>query len=456
MREEEQKSKDIITTLMKNGYEAYYVGGCVRDRILQRPVVDFDIVTSADTDTIINLFKSNYSVEEVGKTFGVILLDGIEVAQYRTEHYNVAGKPEVTIANTMVEDAGRRDFTVNGLYSSLEGTIFDLHDGIQDLKDKKIRAIGNPVERFTEDPSRILRGVYLASKLGFTIEPNTRQTMHDMAHLLESVPEELKGKIIKKSIASGTYTQFIREVMDIGLMPFVFPDLVHLVGLPQNPKYHDAPDAWQHVLRVIEHGESLRKGDIAFLLGMTFHDVAKGLEGIRGVNRKGYPNDLGHEKAGVPIAYNAIIKKGFGKDIAKEATFYVCEHGLRISAKSKERSKIKFLRGLKNYFKDKSEIRQYLPKLMDALESDASGFAASLQEQVDKDRVGLLESLNKTLETCLIFPKDLCVDGSLIQSYGYEGREVGDVISYLIQNNVTELSRVLKVLERDTAKVKKH
>jgi tRNA nucleotidyltransferase (CCA-adding enzyme) len=154
-------------------------------------VNDYDIATNATPSDVAYIFRT-WSVDEVGKNFGV------EVATFRTETYEVVGKPNVSLVRTFYEDASRRDFTINSMAKRIDGSIIDYHGGMDDLRNKLIRAVGNPIDRFKEDPSRILRGLYLASRLGFQVEENTLRYMKEQVDLLNQVPQELVGKIQRR------------------------------------------------------------------------------------------------------------------------------------------------------------------------------------------------------------------------------------------------------------------
>src|SRR5690606_22159008 len=154
------------------------------------------------------------------------------------------------------------------------------------------RTVGKPLDRFNEDRSRILRALYLAAKLpGFRLETETRDAIIQHGNLIKQVPIELIGKIVDKVLKSNCLAKFTELLVDTGTLQYVFPELQHLVGLEQNPLYHDS-DAMKHTIRVIKAVELTYPGDKVMLFTALFHDCAKGLEGVRGTNKKGQPNDL--------------------------------------------------------------------------------------------------------------------------------------------------------------------
>ncbi|MBP1309159.1 tRNA nucleotidyltransferase/poly(A) polymerase [Paenibacillus sp. 1182] len=253
----------IIEKLMEKGFEAVYVGGCVRDKLRGATPDDYDIATNATPKQIGEIFDPSL-IDEVGKNFGVMLVDGIEVATYRSDTYHKSGKPEVTLVGTFFQDSTRRDFTINAMAEKIDGTIIDHHKGQQDLNKKLIRAVWNPLHRFIEDPSRILRGMYLAAKLSFTIEKRTLQAMKDSVRLLETIPNERIAKILRKVMKNNCLHRFMELLMDTGALQYVFPELIHTVGMSQCTKY--ISKGYDHILRRVKAVEDQYSGDILELL----------------------------------------------------------------------------------------------------------------------------------------------------------------------------------------------
>ncbi len=182
----------VIDKLKRNGYEAYFVGGCVRDHLLGLPINDIDITTSAVPYQVLNLFRS----EPTGVKYGTVTITdervNIEVTTFRTEEgYADFRRPEtVEFTVDVLEDLKRRDFTINALIMDENYKVYDYVDGLKDLKGKVIRAIGDANQRFSEDSLRLLRAIYFQAKLGFEIEENTLNSMKENAHLLTHLPNE--------------------------------------------------------------------------------------------------------------------------------------------------------------------------------------------------------------------------------------------------------------------------
>lgn len=437
----------IIETLTEAGYEAYYVGGCVRDEQLGQPAFDKDIVTNATVEEMSDILKDIAGMSFVGKTFGVLMVGGVEVATFRGETYETIGKPIIHPVATLKEDSDRRDFTVNALYQKLDGQILDYHEGLKDLEKKIIRTVGEPVDRFNEDASRILRGVYLAAKLEFTIEEKTGKAMTENRDLLDKVPNALKGKIIQKAIHSGHFTRFARLLGQYRLLDKVLTGLSHLNGLPQNPKYHQY-DVWEHTLTVLKAAEEIHPKDDVFLLAALYHDNAKGLPGIRGVNSEGQPNDLGHEEAGAEIAYQVLKDLQFGKDLARKVKFLIQFHGLKwggIKPKNQLQSLKRKIRKMAPFFENIDSLKEGVVLLFDLMECDAKGFAINFS----KEKLGHVEEMRsllpKVFDKYFFYIKELPINGhDIIQNTTIRGAAIQEFLTGLLQEEKLDYEICLK------------
>ncbi|WPQ59870.1 CCA tRNA nucleotidyltransferase [Paenibacillus polymyxa] len=285
----------IIEKLMEKGFEAVYVGGCVRDKLRGAAPDDYNIATNATPEQITEIFDSSL-IDEVEKNVGVMLVDGIDVATYRSDIYHKAGKPEVKLVGTFFQDSTRRDFTINAMAETVDGTIIDHHKGRQDLNKKLIRAVWNPLHRFIEDPSRILRGMYLAAKLSFTIEKRTLQAMKDSVRLLETIPNERIAKILRKVMKNNCLHRFMELLMETGALKYVFPELIHTVGMSQNIKCN----GYDHILRVVKAVEKRYSGDTILQLAALFQDM-------RATTHEGEPHDLRLEESAITLADQALV-----------------------------------------------------------------------------------------------------------------------------------------------------
>lgn len=273
-----------VEVLEKGGFEAYLVGGCVRDILLGRKPKDWDITTNATPDKIQAMFpKTVYE-----NTFGTVAvidenttdptLKSIEVTPYRTESsYSDRRHPdEVKFSNKIEDDLKRRDFTINAvainLYNGAIKDIVDLYSGISDTRAKIIRTVGKPEDRFNEDALRMMRAIRLAVELGFTCNSETTLAIQSLNSLIKDVSMERIRDEFTKIIMSDNPKLGIEMLREVGLLKYIVPELESGMGVKQ-PQAH-MYDVWEHLLRTLQH--SADKGyDLEMRLSALFHDIGK-------------------------------------------------------------------------------------------------------------------------------------------------------------------------------------
>lgn len=268
-----------LEKLQESRFEAYLVGGCVRDLLLERVPKDWDITTNAKPEQIQQVFFDSFYENDFG-TVGVKTgsddpaLAVIEVTPYRLEEkYTDKRHPDKVEFTAKIDaDLARRDFTVNAIALSLNGIVVDLFDGQKDLENKLIRAVGNSEERFDEDALRIIRAVRLASELGFSIENLTRDAIKKKAGLLEFISKERIRDEFIKLIESGMPDRGIEEMHDLGVLERVLPELEEGIGVTQNKDH--VYTVWEHNVRAMMH--AVEKGwPLKIRLAALLHDVGK-------------------------------------------------------------------------------------------------------------------------------------------------------------------------------------
>jgi tRNA nucleotidyltransferase/poly(A) polymerase len=271
----EQVAHETVVRLREHGYEAYWVGGCVRNMLLGLPAEDIDIATNARPEATMQLFPRTIPV---GVRFGVILVVQndvqLEVATFRSDGmYLDYRHPQEVHFSTAREDALRRDFTMNALfYDPLEKRIIDFVGGEEDLKAGIIRGIGNPGERFREDALRMLRAIRFATRFGFTIEPTTWAALCESASLITQISaDRIREELIK--IFCGPKAGRALELMDqSGLLKEILPEVAQLKGIPQPPSFHPEGDVFTHTVV----GMNLLDNPTPTLaFGFLLHDVGK-------------------------------------------------------------------------------------------------------------------------------------------------------------------------------------
>ncbi|MGH9677461.1 MAG: CCA tRNA nucleotidyltransferase, partial [Candidatus Acidiferrum sp.] len=270
-------ANSICETLRRNGHQALLAGGCVRDLLLGREPTDYDVAADATPERVMALFPESVAV---GAQFGVILVprDGIkvEVATFRSDiGYSDGRHPDrVVFSSTPQEDVQRRDFTINGMLMRPEsGEVLDFVDGRADLKNRLIRAIGEPDRRFAEDKLRLMRAVRFAARFDFEIEASTfRSIRRHVAEIHQVSPERLREELTKmlKEGASRLAFELLNQTW---LLQQVLPEIAAMQGVEQPPQFHPEGDVWIHTLMMLEQLPAGVSHTLAW--GVLLHDVGK-------------------------------------------------------------------------------------------------------------------------------------------------------------------------------------
>lgn len=287
-----QAVEQIIKKLEEAGYEAYAVGGCVRDALLSRRPEDWDITTSALPEQVKKLFERTVDTGIAHGTVTVLLQGtGYEVTTYRIDgEYRDSRHPEsVAFTPDLREDLKRRDFTINAMAYNPEKGLVDLFGGRRDLEAGIVRCVGNPVERFTEDALRILRAVRFSAQLGFEIEEETKRAMKALAPNLKNISQERIQAELNKLLLSG-HPEKLAEAAEMGITAVALPEWDALIGLPQRNPWH-CMDAAEHSLeaaRQIKSDKVLRWAAILHDIGKpAVHSVTDGCDCYEGHAEKG-------------------------------------------------------------------------------------------------------------------------------------------------------------------------
>jgi poly(A) polymerase len=266
----------IVQRLRDAGHEAFLAGGCVRDQLLGREPLDFDVATSAPPEVVRTLFSRTVPV---GAKFGVILVieQGLpfEVATFRSDDAYVDGRrPSAVHFGTARDDALRRDFTINALFlDPLSGRLVDHVGGEADLRAGVIRAIGDPRARIAEDRLRMLRAVRFAARLGFAIEPATREAIAAAAATLTDIAAERIGDEVVKVLTEGGARRGFELLAATGLLAVVLPEVDRMRGVAQPPEFHPEGDVFVHTLGLLAQLPAGCPETLA--LGALLHDVGK-------------------------------------------------------------------------------------------------------------------------------------------------------------------------------------
>lgn len=338
---------DVITALQKAGFEAYLVGGCVRDLVMERPVADWDITTNAKPEKILEIFK-NKKLERgrefdalyenkfgtvvvfifdtkkipVGKVGRVVEDIKIEVTTFRAEEkYTDKRHPDkIKFVNTLEEDLARRDFTINAMALSNDGRVIDPFDGQKDIEKKIIRAVGDPNERFNEDALRMMRAIRLAVQLGFIIEGATANAIREHAGLMRFIAKERIRDEFEKIIKSDRAAEGVELMRRLGLLALFLPELEEGWEVGQNK--HHIYTVWEHNLLALAHAAK-EKWRLDVRIGALFHDIAKPRCKVGDGPDSTFYN---HEVVGAKMTFQILSRLRFPADFIKKVTTLVRYH----------------------------------------------------------------------------------------------------------------------------------
>ena len=444
----------IIEELNKKGYEAFIVGGCVRDSLLGRVPSDWDITTSATPYQVKDIFKKTV---DTGLQHGTVtvLVDkehakgneySYEVTTYRVDGvYEDHRRPsEVTFSKSLEEDLKRSDFTINAMaYNDKDGVV-DIFGGKEDLERKMIRCVGMPSERFDEDALRILRAVRFAAQLGFKIDDETQKAMKNQARFLKDISAERIREEFTKLITSDNPGMLI-TAYELGLTKEFLPEFDEMIKTPQNNPNHMYP-VGMHTIKVMENVPR----DTVLRYTALLHDVAKPL--CRTTDENGTDHFYDHQITGSKMAHDILRRLKFDNDTVDKVTKLVMYHDYGIGSEL----------GLKAF-------RRFLAKLgTENFDDYITIREADIKAQSDynlESKKESIESFKKMYEIvvsenhCLKIA-DLAIDGKVLIELGMKpGRAMGEMLHYLLEcvmdepplnNRETLINLVRSKLEEET------
>ena len=320
-----EKVNKIIHTLQEHGYEAYAVGGCVRDSFLGREPMDWDITTSAMPEETKALFPHTFDTGIEHGTITVLLdHEGFEVTTYRVDgKYEDSRHPkEVIFVRNLKEDLLRRDFTINAMaYNEKEGLV-DIFGGMDDLKAGIIRCVGNAQARFSEDALRILRGIRFAAQLGFELEDETREGMRLLAPTLRKISAERIQVELVKTLTSSR-PDLLREAWKLGITKEVLPEFDLAMETTQETVHH-MYTVGEHILHTLLEV----RPDRILRLTMLFHDIGKPY--MKTMDADGVAHFKGHPEKSSELANEILHRLKFDNDTIRKVTKLVRYHDHRM------------------------------------------------------------------------------------------------------------------------------
>lgn len=321
----------ITKALAEAGFSAYLVGGCVRDLLLNQAPKDWDITTNATPEEIVGLFPKTFYENAFGTVTVVnekeedLSLRNIEITPFRLEAtYSDRRHPDqVKWGEKLEDDLKRRDFTINALsYSPEASELVDLYRGVSDLKDKVIRAVGTPDERFQEDPLRMLRAIRFSAQLGFMIEAETAESIQKNAHLLGEISRERIRDEFVKIILSPSPMIGLMFAHKLSILAGFLPELEEGLHVKQNGEH--IYDVLEHTLRALQHAAD-RNYSLNVRLAALFHDIGKPRTRAWSQEKKDY-TFYGHEVVGARMTKEILNRLKFPKKTVDEVTTLVRNH----------------------------------------------------------------------------------------------------------------------------------
>ena len=414
-----EKVHTIITTLQQNGYEAYAVGGCVRDSILGRKPGDWDITTSAMPEETKALFEKTFDTGIEHGTVTVLLdKEGFEVTTYRIDgKYEDSRHPkEVTFTRSLKEDLLRRDFTINAMaYNETDGLV-DIFGGIEDLEKKVIRCVGDAKARFSEDALRILRGVRFAAQLGFEIEEDTRKGMSELAPTLKNISaERIQVELVKMLVSKRP--ELLRDAYELGITAIFLPEFDRLMETEQETPHH-MYSVGEHTIHTLENV----RADKVLRLTMLLHDMGK--PALKTMDENGVAHFKKHAFESEIIAKKVLKRLKFDNDTLNKVTKLVLYHDYRMPATAK------------NVRRAMNKIGEELfPYFMEVRRADV--LSQSMYQREEKiQNLDEIEAIYAQIveEGQCVSLKTLAVTGKDLIAAGMKpGKEIGEKLNELLE-----------------------
>ncbi len=414
----------IISTLAGYGYEAYAVGGCIRDILLGREPKDWDITTSATPLQVKELFARTV---DTGLEHGTVTVlsgqEGFEVTTYRIDGKYEDGRhpKEVTFTPSLFEDLKRRDFTVNAMaYNPAEGLI-DPYGGMRDLKQGIIRCVGNPIDRFGEDALRMLRAIRFAAQLGFTIAPDTRSAITALSGNLHKISaERIQAELVKLVVSPNP--QQILDAYETGITSVILPEFDRMMETPQNHLHH-CFSVGRHTVCAMQHTPS----DKILRLAALFHDIAK--PDCKTTDGLGIDHFYGHPAKSAQMAKEIFRRLKFDCDTMERVSKLVYWHDDNPALTGKHVRKAIAKIG-----------KEQFPALFAVKRADI--LAQSQYKQAEKlAYVDLYEKLYHQVlsQGDCIELKQLAISGHDLLALGIpQGRQIGEILKLLLEQVLEE------------------
>ncbi len=434
------KVNKIIQTLNEAGYEAYAVGGCVRDRVLGREPEDWDITTSASPSQVKELFRRTV---DTGIKHGTVTVmsgkEGFEVTTYRIDgNYEDNRHPsEVIFTSSLAEDLKRRDFTINAMAYNDQDGLIDLFGGMEDIEKKQVRCVGKPEERFAEDALRIMRAVRFSAQLGYLIEAKTKAAICRQVSDLQYISaERIRVELVK--LITSPHPEYLAAAYETGITSQILPEFDACMQTSQNSRHHcySVGEHSLYSMRQIEPQKILR-------LTMLLHDIAK--PQTKTVDEDGTDHFYGHPAKSEVIAVQILKRLKFDNDTIDKVSRLVRYHDYEIEPEA-----VNVRRALARIGSD------LFPSYLKVKAADVAAQSNYLRKEKTDRLIRIHQIYEEVLEAAnCISLKDLAITGDDLIAAGMSpGREMGatlnrlleDVIDYPEHNNKEYLLKAVFIL----------
>lgn len=412
------KVRLIIAQLEAAGYEAYAVGGCVRDSLLGREPSDWDVTTSAKPQQVKAVFRHTIDTGIQHGTVTVMLdREGFEVTTYRIDgEYEDSRHPkEVVFTANLIEDLKRRDFTINAFAYNDQSGIVDAFDGMEDLDKGIIRCVGDAAERFGEDALRMLRAVRFSAQLGFTIAEDTKAAIREYAHDLKNISaERIQAELVKLLLSD--HPDYMRDAYELGITGIVLPELDAAFATAQHNPHHQYT-VGEHLMQSLLHTRADKSLRIAALL----HDIGK--PSVRTTDEEGIDHFHGHVEVSEQMAVDILRRLKFDNDTIDKVQKYVRYHDYKPepNARAVRRAINKI-------------GAAYFPQVMEIRRADTLA-QSSYQREEKLERIDQIERLYAEImeKNQCISLKTLEITGNDLIALGVpKGKRIGEILNQLL------------------------
>lgn len=408
----------VLNNIISHGFEAYIVGGCVRDFLLNRTPNDFDITTNATPLQVEEIFK-DFHVIETGLQHGTVtvVVEGVtvEITTYRIDGlYSDGRHPDnVQYTSKLKDDLSRRDFTINAMAYNHEVGIVDKFNGINDLKNGLITCVGEPQKRFSEDALRIMRAIRFSSQLNFSIEENTSNKVHELKDTLNKVSVERIAVELNKLIMGDKPHEILTSYSDV--ISTIIPEIKSCIGFNQHSRYHKY-DVWEHMAISVQNSPK----NLNIRLAMLLHDIGKPKTFTLDINGNGH--FYKHAYVGAEISEKILKNLKYDNATIKRVTTLIYHHDDEFH----------------NVYDIKKSIsnlgKEVFFELISVQQADALSkhdFCSKHVQELEEIKTIAQDLISKN--ECLSL-KDLAINGNDLKSIGIQGKNIGDTLNILLDN----------------------